>query len=711
MLSKLKLGFGRTLPLILQNEAAECGLACLGMVCGFYGRRFDMLTLRQRFSTTLKGATLAHLIDMANRLQLSSRALRLDLHELRELRLPCVLHWNLNHFVVLKAVGKQHIVIHDPAAGVRKVGMAEVSRAFSGIALELWPMADFAEKDEAQPVPLKRLVGRLEGLLPAIGKILLLALCIEVFTLLSPLYMQWVLDQVVVSNDRDLLTTLAIGFALVAVLRVLTGSLRDYLLMYVSSLASVQWQSNIFAHLLLLPTAYFEKRHIGDVVSRFHSVETIQQTLSSSFFSTVLDGIMGIAVIAMMLLYSWQLSLLSFLLIFLYLLLRVFWYAPLRSATEEGIVHAATHDSNFLETIRGIKTIKLFNSQNQRMALWQSLLAEKINAGLRVSKLQLFYGLANGLLSRVGNILIIFLGAQMILDGRFSVGALMAFMSYQGMLDSRITQLINNYFTLKMLRIQTSRLGDIVVTQAEHTPEAIVEERKRQPMPLAVSHLRFRYSEYEPYVIDDVSFSVQAGESVAIIGASGCGKTTLLNLLLGNLAAESGDIMLDGKKCALEDIIAARNRMGIVMQDDVLFSGSINDNISFFATSPNQERIIASAKLAAIHDEIEVMPMGYNTLVGDMGTVFSGGQKQRILLARALYREPDMLFLDEATSHLDIAHENEVNQAIQRFSMTRIIIAHRLETILSADRVIVLERGKVAMDLSREAFLQMRTAP
>ncbi len=710
MLSKLKLGFGRTLPLILQNEAAECGLACLGMVCGFYGRRFDMLTLRQRFSTTLKGATLAHLIDMANRLQLSSRALRLDLHELRELRLPCVLHWNLNHFVVLKAVGKQHIVIHDPAAGVRKVGMAEVSRAFSGIALELWPMADFAEKDEAQPVPLKRLVGRLEGLLPAIGKILLLALCIEVFTLLSPLYMQWVLDQVVVSNDRDLLTTLAIGFALVAVLRVLTGSLRDYLLMYVSSLASVQWQSNIFAHLLLLPTAYFEKRHIGDVVSRFHSVETIQQTLSSSFFSTVLDGIMGIAVIAMMLLYSWQLSLLSFLLIFLYLLLRVFWYAPLRSATEEGIVHAATHDSNFLETIRGIKTIKLFNSQNQRMALWQSLLAEKINAGLRVSKLQLFYGLANGLLSRVGNILIVFLGAQMILDGRFSVGALMAFMSYQGMLDSRITQLINNYFTLKMLRIQTSRLGDIVMTQAEHTPAA-AEERVRQPMALAVSHLRFRYSEYEPYVIDDVSFSVQAGESVAIIGASGCGKTTLLNILLGNLAAESGEIVLDGKKCAVEDMIAARNRMGIVMQDDVLFSGSINDNISFFATSPNQERIIASAKLSAIHEEIEMMPMGYNTLVGDMGTVFSGGQKQRILLARALYREPDILFLDEATSHLDIARENAVNQAIQRFSMTRIIIAHRMETILSADRVIVLAQGKIAMDMSREAFLQMRTAP
>ena len=572
MLNKLKLGFGRKLPLLLQNEAAECGLACLGMVSGFYGHRFDMLTLRRRFATTLKGATLEQLMDMAGRLQLASRPLRLDLHELRELRLPCVLHWNLNHFVVLQAVGRQHIVIVDPASGRRKVPLAEVSRAFSGIALELWPLADFEEKDEARPVPLKKLVGHLQGLWPAVVKILLLALCIEVFTLLSPLYLQWVLDQVVVSADRDLLTTLAIGFALVAILRVLTTALRGYLLMYVSSLASVQWQSNVFAHLLRLPTAYFEKRHIGDVVSRFHAVDSIQQTLSSSFFSTVLDGIMGIAVLVMMMLYSWQLSLLSFLLVFLYLLLRVLWYSPLRAATEEGIIHAAAHDSNFLETIRGIKTIKLFNSQQQRMSLWQSLLADKVNAGLRVSKLQLFYGLGSGLLSALGSILMVFLGARMILTGQFTVGALMAFMSYQGMLDSRITQLINNYFTLKMLRIQTSRLGDIVMSKAEPVVTETVPTI-RQPMRIRVEHLRFRYSEYEPYVLDDVSFTIHAGESVAIVGASGCGKTTLLNVLLGNLAAESGEVYLDERKCSMEDMIAARNRMGIVMQDDVLFAG------------------------------------------------------------------------------------------------------------------------------------------
>ena len=707
MLNKLKLGFGRKLPLLLQNEAAECGLACLGMVSGFYGHRFDMLTLRRRFATTLKGATLEQLMDMAGRLQLASRPLRLDLHELRELRLPCVLHWNLNHFVVLQAVGRQHIVIVDPASGRRKVPLAEVSRAFSGIALELWPLADFEEKDEARPVPLKKLVGHLQGLWPAVVKILLLALCIEVFTLLSPLYLQWVLDQVVVSADRDLLTTLAIGFALVAILRVLTTALRGYLLMYVSSLASVQWQSNVFAHLLRLPTAYFEKRHIGDVVSRFHAVDSIQQTLSSSFFSTVLDGIMGIAVLVMMMLYSWQLSLLSFLLAFLYLLLRVLWYSPLRAATEEGIIHAAAHDSNFLETIRGIKTIKLFNSQQQRMSLWQSLLADKVNAGLRVSKLQLFYGLGSGLLSALGSILMVFLGARMILAGQFTVGALMAFMSYQGMLDSRITQLINNYFTLKMLRIQTSRLGDIVMSKAEPVVTETVPTI-RQPMRIRVEHLRFRYSEYEPYVLDDVSFTINAGESVAIVGASGCGKTTLLNVLLGNLAAESGEVYLDERKCSMEDMIAARNRMGIVMQDDVLFAGSISDNIAFFATPADQEKVVMSARLAAIHDEIEAMPMGYHTLVGDMGTVFSGGQKQRILLARALYREPDVLFLDEATSHLDIARENAVNQAVRALPVTRVIIAHRMETILSTERVIVLEQGKVQMDMSRDDFLHMR---
>lgn len=708
MLNNLSFGFRRRLPMMLQNEAAECGLACLGMISGFYGQRFDWFSLRGHFSTTLKGATLAQLMTMAERLNLASRALRLDLHELKDLRLPCVLHWNLNHFVVLKAVKKNHVVIHDPAFGIRKLGMEEVSRAFSGIALELWPGNDFKAHEEVQPVSLKRLMGRLDGLFGAVAKVLLLAMCIEVFTLLSPLYMQWVLDQVVVSHDRDLLVTLALGFALVAVLQVVTTALRDYLLLVFSTLTSVQWQSNVFAHLLKLPVQYFEKRHMGDVVSRFGAMDTIRETLTSSFFSTVLDGMMSIALIVMMCLYSWQLAMVSFLLTGIYLLMRVLWYAPLRRATEEGIVHDAAHQSNFLESIRGIKTIKLFNRQSQRMALWQSLLTDTVNANLRASKLQLFYGFANSLLFALGNILIVYLGVLMVLDNVFTVGALMAFTSYQRLLDGRITQLINNYFVLKMLRIQTQRLGDIVMTEAEHVAIDDGDVSRGQAMKIEVRELRFRYSEFEPYVLDGVSFCIEPGESVAIVGPSGCGKSTLMNILLGTLTPESGEVWLDGRPCSTAEIAAARNRMGIVMQDDALFAGSVADNIAFFDSQADRQAVMASARQAAIHEEIMAMPMGYDTLVGDMGTVFSGGQKQRILLARALYRQPDAILLDEATSHLDTARENAVNRSVSTLAMTRVIIAHRLETILSTERVIVLGQGKVQGDFSREEFLRMQ---
>ena len=563
---------------------------------------------------------------------------------------------------MLKSVGKNHVVIHDPAFGVRKLSMDEVSRAFTGIALELWPDNDFKERSEVQPVSLKRLVGRLDGLLRAVIKVLLLAVCIEVFTLLSPLYMQWVLDQVVVSHDRDLLVTLAVGFALVAVLQVVTTALRDYLLLVFSTLASVQWQSNIFAHLLKLPVQYFEKRHMGDVVSRFGAVNTIQETLTSSFFSTVLDGLMSIALIVMMCLYSWQLALVSFLLTGVYLLLRVLWYAPLRRATEEGIVHDAAHQSNFLESIRGIKTVKLFNRQSQRMGLWQSLLVDKVNANLRAGKLQLFYSFANSLLFALGNILIVYLGVLMVLDGVFTVGALMAFTSYQRLLDGRITQLINNYFVLKMLRIQTRRLGDIVMTEAENIADDQDDARRGKAMKIEVRQLRFRYSEFEPYVLDGVSFVIEPGESVALVGASGCGKSTLMNILLGTLTPQAGEIWLDGRLCNTADIAAARERMGMVLQDDVLFAGSVADNIAFFDPAADRERVMASARQAAIHEEIMAMPMGYDTLVGDMGTVFSGGQKQRILLARALYRKPDAILLDEATSHIPYGKMPSIRQ-------------------------------------------------
>lgn len=705
---RLSLSFTRRLPLILQNEASECGLACLGMVSGYYGHQMDLPSLRQRFSLSLKGLTLAHLMYMASTLNMGTRALRLDLHEFRELRRPCILHWDMNHFVVLKSVHRNHLIIHDPAKGLCKVPMSEVSKHFSGVALEVWPVEGFAKKREETPVPLKRLIGNLQGLGKSIVIVFLLAICLEIFTLVAPFYMQWTIDHVIVSHDRPLLLTLAIAFALVMLLQHLTTALRGYVLLYLSTNLNIQWLSNVFSHLVQLPVDYFEKRHIGDVVSRFHAVDEIQETLTSTFFTAILDGIMGIAVVVVMWIYSPLLTAIAFIAMLLYLILRSLWYAPLRRASEEQIVHQARQQSHFLETIRGIKTVKLFGRQFTRRSRWQTLLIEQTNAGIRKQKLLLFYQLANGFLFGIEHILVIYFAAVMVLDGEFSVGALTAFIAYKQMFDSRVAQLIDQYFQLKMLSIQTGRLGDIVLTDIEKDTSLTLPMKlqENRPMQLSVTGLRFRYADYENWVLDDVSFTINAGESVALVGASGCGKTTLVNILLGILPLAEGSISVDGTPLTAEELIGLRPRIGTVMQDDVLFAGSIMDNITFFAPSPDYEWAEQCAKLAAIDEEIADMPMRYNTLIGDMGTVLSGGQQQRILLARAMYRRPNLLCLDEATSHLDVQKEKQVNTAISQMNVTRLIVAHRPETIASADRVLVLENGKISQAMSADEFMQ-----
>jgi ATP-binding cassette subfamily B protein RaxB len=314
--------------------------------------------------------------------------------------------------------------------------------------------------------------------------------------------------------------------------------------------------------------------------------------------------------------------------------------------------------------------------------------------------LQLLYKLINGLLFGVENILIIWLGAKLVLDGNFTVGVLMAFLAYKGQFDTRVSSLIDKYFEVKMLQLQGERLADIVTTEPETGQETNLHLiDKELPATLSVQNVRYRYAEQEPYVLDGVTFTINEGESVAIVGPSGCGKTTLLNVLLGILPASEGDVMIGGANVKHIGVNALRATIGTVLQDDVLFAGSIADNISFFDPEANQAWIEQCAAMAAIAPDIMAMPMGYNTLVGDMGTVLSGGQKQRVLLARALYKRPKILFLDEATSHLDVAKEQEVNAAIKALAMTRIIVAHRPETIASANRVIVLVGGKVAQDV------------
>lgn len=698
-LDALKLGLsGRRLPMILQTEAAECGLACLAMVAAHHGLRLDLPTLRQRFSVSLKGATMADLVRLAGHLNLSSRALRAEIEHLSGLAVPCVLHWDLNHFVVLKEVSRGWAVIHDPARGVRRLPLAEVSKHFTGIVLELTPQAEFKPHTERRSVSLRQLLGRVTGLRRSLLQIFTLAVALEGFMLLTPFFMQWVVDNVLVSLDRDLLVTLGLGFGLLVLIQVGTGAIRSWAVLHLSATLNLQWLGNVFAHLMRLPVSWFERRHTGDVLSRFGAVQQIQQTLTTSFIEAVLDGLLVVVTLVMMLIYSGTLTAVALTSVAGYALLRWAFFRPLREATEESIVFDAKKSSHFLESLRGVQSIKLFNRQEDRQARFMNLVVDSMNANIATRKLDLTLGVLHKLLFGIERVVMIWVGALLVMDHTFSVGMLFAFVAYKEQFAQRVSALIDKTVEVKMLKLQGERLADIVLSAPEPQPE-FAPRSQELAQTLELRNISFAYSDSEPEVLRFLNLNIEPGESVAIVGPSGCGKTTLLKLMLGVHAPRTGEIRVGGMTLAQLGLRNWRDMIGTVMQDDQLFAGSIADNIGFFDPGADPTWIEQCARIAAVHSEIVMMPMGYHTLIGDMGASISGGQKQRILLARALYKRPKILFLDEATSALDVEREREVNNAIRQLDLTRVIVAHRPETIASASRVIVLNEGKVAQDL------------
>jgi len=685
-------------PVVLQSEAAECGLACLAMVAGAHGLDTDLPTLRRRFSLSLKGVTLAELVRMAHVLQLNTRALRAEPAELAQVQLPCVLHWDLNHFVVLVALQRGEAVIHDPARGLLRLKLAELSRHFSGVLLELQPALGFQPARERQHVSLRQLLGPVRGLRRSLLQIFTLALALEVFVLLSPFFMQWVVDGALVSADRDLVLTLGIGFGLLVLVQAATAAARSWAVLALSASLNLQWLVNVFAHLLRLPVAWFEKRHAGDIWSRFGAVQHIQRTLTTSFIEAVLDGLLVLLTLVMMLLYSPLLTALVLGAVAGYGLLRWVFFGPLRRASEEALVFEARQSSHFLESLRGVLAIKLFNAQGERQSRFSSLVVETMNAQLTVRKLELVFTVLHRLLFGLERVGVVWLGALLVIDQRLSLGMLFAFVAYKETFAARVSALVDKAVDLKMLRLQGERLADIVLTAPELEAETVEAQRPLDGS-LELRDLRFAYADGEPEVLRGVNLRIEPGESVAIVGPSGCGKTTLLKLMLGVHAPTAGQVLVGGVPLGRAGLHAWREHVGVVLQDEPLFSGSLLDNISFFSPEPDAAWAQECARLACVHDEIAAMPMGYHTLIGDMGAALSGGQKQRVLLARALYKRPKILLLDEATSSLDVERERAVNQAIRHLALTRVIVAHRPETIQSAGRVVALHEGRVAQDL------------
>ncbi|HQQ59079.1 MAG TPA: peptidase domain-containing ABC transporter, partial [Thermomonas sp.] len=471
----------------------------------------------------------------------------------------------------------------------------------------------------------------------------------------------------------------------------------------------VQWMGNVFAHALRLPLDFFEKRHLGDITSRMASVQAIQHTLTTSFVEALIDGLMAVVTFALMLVYSWKLACVTLLAVVLYAGIRLLAYRPLRDGTERQLVASAKQQTHLLESLRGMQSVKLAGAEGLRRSTYDNLMVDTVNQDVRIAQMGLGFNSASQLVFGVERIAVIWIGALLALDNVFSVGMLIAFLAYKDQFAQRMGALIDKGIEFRMLRLHGERLADIVLTTPEDA-EQLPEVPAPHEASIEVENLSFRYADGEPWVLKALSLRIEAGESVAIVGASGCGKTTLVKLLLGLLKPSEGSIRIGGLDLHKVGPANIRKIVGAVMQDDQLFGGSLADNISFFDTQLDQARVEQAARMAAVHAEIMAMPMGYHSLIGDMGSSLSGGQKQRVILARALYRNPKLLFLDEATSHLDVANEQLVNTAVKQLDVTKVIVAHRPETIASADRVLVMHGGKVVQEIRPERAQATHTA-
>lgn len=688
IINLLDLRWQRRVPVIHQTETAECGLACLAMICGHFGKNIDLIYLRRKFNLSARGATLAGINGIAEQLGMATRALSLELDELRVLKTPCILHWDFSHFVVLVSVKRNRYVLHDPARGIRYISREEMSRYFTGVALEVWPGSEFQSETLQTRISLRSLINSIYGIKRTLAKIFCLSVVIEAINLLMPVGTQLVMDHAIPAGDRGLLTLISAALMFFILLKAATSTLRAWSSLVMSTLINVQWQSGLFDHLLRLPLAFFERRKLGDIQSRFDSLDTLRATFTTSVIGFIMDSIMVVGVCVMMLLYGGYLTWIVLCFTTIYIFIRLVTYGNYRQISEECLVREDRAASYFMETLYGIATVKIQGMVGIRGAHWLNMKIDAINSGIKLTRMDLLFGGINTFVTACDQIVILWLGAGLVIDNQMTIGMFVAFSSFRGQFSERVASLTSFLLQLRIMSLHNERIADIALHEKEEKKPEIEIVADMGPISLETNGLSYRYDSQSAPIFSALSLSVAPGESVAITGASGAGKTTLMKVLCGLFEPDSGRVLINGIDIRQIGINNYHRMIACVMQDDRLFSGSIRENICGFAEEMDEEWMVECARASHIHDVIMNMPMGYETLIGELGEGLSGGQKQRIFIARALYRKPGILFMDEATSALDSESEHFVNVAIKNMNITRVIIAHRETTLRTVDRVI-----------------------
>ncbi|EEV4017441.1 peptidase domain-containing ABC transporter, partial [Escherichia coli] len=625
IINLLDLRWQRRVPVIHQTETAECGLACLAMICGHFGKNIDLIYLRRKFNLSARGATLAGINGIAEQLGMATRALSLELDELRVLKTPCILHWDFSHFVVLVSVKRNRYVLHDPARGIRYISREEMSRYFTGVALEVWPGSEFQSETLQTRISLRSLINSIYGIKRTLAKIFCLSVVIEAINLLMPVGTQLVMDHAIPAGDRGLLTLISAALMFFILLKAATSTLRAWSSLVMSTLINVQWQSGLFDHLLRLPLAFFERRKLGDIQSRFDSLDTLRATFTTSVIGFIMDSIMVVGVFVMMLLYGGYLTWIVLCFTTIYIFIRLVTYGNYRQISEECLVREARAASYFMETLYGIATVKIQGMVGIRGAHWLNMKIDAINSGIKLTRMDLLFGGINTFVTACDQIVILWLGAGLVIDNQMTIGMFVAFSSFRGQFSERVASLTSFLLQLRIMSLHNERIADIALHEKEEKKPEIEIVAHMGPISLETNGLSYRYDSQSAPIFSALSLSVAPGESVAITGASGAGKTTLMKVLCGLFEPDSGRVLINGIDIRQIGINNYHRMIACVMQDDRLFSGSIRENICGFAEEMDEEWMVECARASHIHDVIMNMPMGYETLIGELGEGLSGG--------------------------------------------------------------------------------------
>jgi ATP-binding cassette subfamily B protein len=685
----------KKVPLVTQMNSVECGAACLAMILSYYGRPTQVAEVCRRYNVGRDGLSARSIAQAARYYGLRVRAVSLPQNDFRYIHLPAILHWEFNHFIVLEHWTSRYADVLDPAVGRKRLTTQEFNDGFTGIIMMFEPTIDFSRKAEKRTFTLHsygaQYIRRVPGLLV---QILLASLLLQVLGLAVPLLTAVIVDKILPLHLTSIMPILGIGMIILIIAESLILLLRALLVIYLQNRIDIHMIPNFFEHLLHLPLSFFQQRSSGDILTRITSNTTVRQIISTQLVSNLLDGGSIIVYILILFWQSWSFGLLVLIIACLRILLMLGSNKALRHYSQRELEAIGEAQGYVTELLTAIETVKSSGYEIQAFQQWSSLFCKQLNISNRRSIYFSFINTGMLLLGILAPLFLLWLGALQVLNGTMALGTMLALNALAVIFLVPLTSLVASMMQLQIARTHIDRIGDVY--------EADVEQNVQQVEPppiltgrIRLDHVSFRYNPQLPEVLTDISLNIRPGQKIAIVGQTGSGKSTLGKLLLGLYAPTQGEIYYDDIPLLKMNYQAVREQIGVVIQEAGVFSGSIRQNIAFAHADTSMEQVIQAAHRACIHEDIAAMPMHYETFVAEGGNALSGGQRQRLALARALVHNPRILFMDEATSSLDVSTERAVERNLTQLACTQIIIAHRLSTVRNADLIIVLDKGRI----------------